>query len=158
MILYQTKFCLVLNQSEVMVNTIWLWFIFTRLRRYFLVCWTQIPNSRSRNSCWHHSARRRYGNALHWESYFSLSFQIEWDMILMTVFLSISNQMECHFYFSSYGHFSIIFCDIIIPIFDDNSKNINLRNFSLFFPYYISHSPSSIKGWSKVRGRGSAYP
>ena len=24
--------------------------------------------------------------------------------------------------------------------------------FLLFFPYYITHSPSSIKGWSKVRG------
>ena len=55
-------------------------------------------------------------------------------------------------YFSSYGRFSAIFCDVITPIFDDNSKNINLRIFSLFFPYYTAHSPSSIKGWSKVRG------
>ena len=31
-----------------------------------------------------------------WENYFSISFQIEWDMIEVTVFLSILNQMELH--------------------------------------------------------------
>ena len=46
----------------------------------------------------------------------------------------------------------VIFCDIITQIFDDNSKNINLIIFSLFFPFYTAHSPSSIKGWSKVEG------
>ena len=33
---------------------------------------------------------------LHWENYVSNSFQIEWDMIVVTVFLSILNQMEFH--------------------------------------------------------------
>ena len=56
------------------------------------------------------------------------------------------------FSFSIYSHLSVIFCDVITRIFDDNSKNINLRIFSLFFPYYTPRSPSSIKHWSKVRG------
>ena len=34
--------------------------------------------------------------SIHWENYISLSFHIEWDMIVVTVFLSISNQMEFH--------------------------------------------------------------
>ena len=34
--------------------------------------------------------------ALHWENCISISFQIEWDMIVVTVFLSIFNQMEVH--------------------------------------------------------------
>ena len=32
----------------------------------------------------------------HWEYYISISFHIEWDMIVVTVFLSILNQMEVH--------------------------------------------------------------
>ena len=32
----------------------------------------------------------------HWENYISSSFPIEWDMIVVTVFLSILNQMEFH--------------------------------------------------------------
>ena len=32
----------------------------------------------------------------HWENYASNSFHIEWDMIVVTVFLSILNQMEFH--------------------------------------------------------------
>ena len=36
-------------------------------------------------------------NLLHWENYVSISFQIEWDMIVVTVILlSILNQMELH--------------------------------------------------------------
>ena len=31
---------------------------------------------------------------MHWENYISISFHIEWDMIVVTVFLSILNQME----------------------------------------------------------------
>ena len=31
---------------------------------------------------------------LHWENYVSISFNIEWDMIVVTVYLSILNQME----------------------------------------------------------------
>ena len=31
---------------------------------------------------------------IHWENSYSNSFQIEWDMIVVTVFLSILNQME----------------------------------------------------------------
>ena len=38
--------------------------------------------------------------------------------------------------------------------FHNNSKNKNRRIFLLFIPYYITYSPSSIKGWSKVRGGG----
>ena len=37
-----------------------------------------------------------YRQVLHWENYISFSFHIEWDMIVGTVFLSISNQMEFH--------------------------------------------------------------
>ena len=33
-------------------------------------------------------------NHIYWENYASNSFQIEWDMIMVTVFLSILNQME----------------------------------------------------------------
>ena len=33
---------------------------------------------------------------MHWENYVSISFHIEWDMIVVTVFLSILNQMEIH--------------------------------------------------------------
>ena len=33
---------------------------------------------------------------LHWEKHISNSFHIEWDMIKVTVFLSILNQMEFH--------------------------------------------------------------
>ena len=33
---------------------------------------------------------------LHWENLISISFQIEWDIIVVTVFLSILNQMEIH--------------------------------------------------------------
>ena len=40
----------------------------------------------------------------------------------------------------------------ITPILDDNSKNKNRRIFSLFFPYYTAHSPSSMKIGSKQRG------
>ena len=32
--------------------------------------------------------------AVHWENYISISFYFEWDMIVVTVFLSILNQME----------------------------------------------------------------
>ena len=33
---------------------------------------------------------------VHWENYISISFQIEWDMVVVTVFFSIFNQMEFH--------------------------------------------------------------
>ena len=33
-------------------------------------------------------------HTLHWETKISISFRIEWDMIVVTVFLSILNQME----------------------------------------------------------------
>ena len=32
--------------------------------------------------------------AIHWENYVSISFHIEWDMIVLTVFLLILNQMK----------------------------------------------------------------
>ena len=32
----------------------------------------------------------------HWGNYVSISFHIEWDMIIVTVFLSILNRMEFH--------------------------------------------------------------
>ena len=35
-------------------------------------------------------------NPLHWENYTSISFHIEWDMIVVTVFLWMLNQMEFH--------------------------------------------------------------
>ena len=35
--------------------------------------------------CLHHT---------HWENYISITFHIEWDMIVVTIFLSILNQME----------------------------------------------------------------
>ena len=34
---------------------------------------------------------------VHWESYISISFHIEWNMIMVIVFLSILNQIEFHF-------------------------------------------------------------
>ena len=33
---------------------------------------------------------------VHWKNFISISFHIEWDMIVMTVFLPILNQMEFH--------------------------------------------------------------
>ena len=33
---------------------------------------------------------------LHWKNYISNSFQFEWDMMVVTVFFSILNQMEFH--------------------------------------------------------------
>ena len=33
---------------------------------------------------------------VHWENFISISFHIEWDMIVVTVFLSILHQMEIH--------------------------------------------------------------
>ena len=33
-------------------------------------------------------------DAIYWENYVSISFHIEWDMILVTIFLSILNQMD----------------------------------------------------------------
>ena len=38
--------------------------------------------------------RKIKSRSLLWENYISISFQIEWDMIVITVFLSILNQME----------------------------------------------------------------
>ena len=38
----------------------------------------------------------RHANNVHWENYISISFPIEWDMIVVTVFLSILNYMEFH--------------------------------------------------------------
>ena len=40
----------------------------------------------------HHGA----GRQLHWENYISISFPIEWDMIVVRVFLSILDQMGFH--------------------------------------------------------------
>ena len=34
--------------------------------------------------------------SLHWKNYISISFQIEWDVIMVTVFLSILNWTEFH--------------------------------------------------------------
>ena len=33
---------------------------------------------------------------VYWENFYSISFQIEWDMVVMTVFHSILNQMKFH--------------------------------------------------------------
>ena len=41
-------------------------------------------------------SRRLYLSSLHWENYISISFQIEWDMVVVTVFRSILNQMKFH--------------------------------------------------------------
>ena len=32
----------------------------------------------------------------HWQNYYSIYFQIEWDMIVVTVYLSFLNQMDFH--------------------------------------------------------------
>ena len=34
--------------------------------------------------------------SLHWQNYNSISYHIEWEKIVVTVFLSISNQMGIH--------------------------------------------------------------
>ena len=39
----------------------------------------------------------QYCREVHWENYISISFQIEWDLIVLTVFYSNLNQMEIHF-------------------------------------------------------------
>ena len=56
---------------------------------------------------WNISRRIQYGtplnknaglvhHGLHWENYISICFHIEWDMVVVTVLLSILNQMEFH--------------------------------------------------------------
>ena len=35
-------------------------------------------------------------SVVHWENYISISFYIEWDMIVVTIFILIFNQMEFH--------------------------------------------------------------
>ena len=57
-------------------------------------------------------------------------------------------------YFSSYGRFSAIFCDVITPIFDDNSKNINLRILFIIFPVLYSRLPIIHKRLIKSEGGG----
>ena len=52
------------------------------------------------------------------------------------------------FYFWSYGHC----CDVITPIFDDNSKNKYRRIFLLFFPFYSAHSAPFINFPPLLRG------
>ena len=42
------------------------------------------------------STRSALQFTLHWENYIYISFQIEWNMIVVPVFLSILNQMEFH--------------------------------------------------------------
>ena len=37
-----------------------------------------------------------FWQSVHWKNYTSISFHIEWDMIVCTVFLSILNQIEFH--------------------------------------------------------------
>ena len=48
----------------------------------------QTPLAPTRNGSWFFLSHR--------ENYFPISFHIEWDMIVMTVFLSILNQIEFH--------------------------------------------------------------
>ena len=43
-----------------------------------------------------HLANQAWRAFLHWENYTSNSFHIEWDMIVVTAFLSILNQREFH--------------------------------------------------------------
>ena len=64
------------------------------------------------------------------------------------------------FYFSSYGHFSVIFLKKITPIFDDNSKNKNRKFFLLFFPFDSEHCASSQSHFDgdTSEGGGSACP
>ena len=53
----------------------------------------------ARVDIWYSTCTRRPLHGLiilHWEYLYCISFQIEWDMIMVTVFLSILNQMDIH--------------------------------------------------------------
>ena len=47
-----------------------------------------------------------FSRCVRWENSYSISFQIKWDMIMVTVFLSILNQMEFHLVQKSKGELS----------------------------------------------------
>ena len=55
-----------------------------------------IPGQELTRICFRMMCRNRILYNVHWENYISISFHIECDMIVMTVFLSILNQMELY--------------------------------------------------------------
>ena len=82
----------------------------------------------------------------HLKNYISNSFQIEWDMILLTVFLSILNQMEFHliqnqkensyhdhFPFNLKGNGNIVFSVCSYQIFKVILNSIQTDNSFQFF-------------------------
>ena len=64
----------------------------------FILIWkkTKIPHSERTKYSTKRPVLPNAEEIMHWENYASNFFHIEWDMIIMTVFLSILNQMEFH--------------------------------------------------------------
>ena len=63
-----------------------IWFLNVHERGGTFHCALLLP----RRSC------RQKAIPINWGDYIPISFQIEWDMVMVTVFLSILNQMEIH--------------------------------------------------------------
>ena len=57
---------------------------------------TRTKPAKQRGILWSKRARRTKWHRIHWENYISNSYHIEWDMIVVTVFLSILSQMEVY--------------------------------------------------------------
>jgi len=76
---------------------------------------------------------------IHWENYVSISFQIEWDMIVWTFFLSILTQMKIHWVqnwkkncpydhipFNLIGNGILLFSVYLLAPRSSNAKSINV--------------------------------
>ena len=57
--------------------------------------WNEFPLRVSHSHNGHGQFEQPYSSP-HWENYIPIFFHIEWDMIMVTVFFSILNQMEIH--------------------------------------------------------------
>ena len=66
--------------------------------RLYLLCSDWFAEINNKSMCTdaqiHRSMIRMVCTPLHWENYISISFHIEWGMIVVTVFFSILSQME----------------------------------------------------------------
>ena len=84
------------------------------------------------------SSARCYKSSACWENSYSISFQIEWDMIVVTVFLSILNQMDFHLVQKSKGKLS----PRSYPIQCERKWN---TSFVSVIYYIKSHSPATVQ-------------
>ena len=93
--------CIQKKDLSLVINKLLKWF----LENYLYTEYTELSLSLARNKrVYLYDLGYRYIGVTvkkfhawsHWENYISISSHIEWDMIVVTVFLSILNQMEFH--------------------------------------------------------------